>query len=308
MEKNISNKIVATLFKENNKTQKKLIESIGCSVDEFKAAEAKLLQEKIIYKKQGGVIVLQPHYKIYYYLLKNAKKGESVGNQAIRNELNLSQDDYWNARNILLEQGKISLGKGKGGSISLVIEEKQKNTKEENTLTKKLLEPLNTRWIPDKLGELKENSYFVFNTSCQGSKKTGGKWSRPDLVLCRYRTYTYLPPRLEITTFEVKKKSAVDVTSVYEALSQNNAAHYSYVLLERPEEASQDEQWESILDTAQRHGIGVISFSKTEDYDTWNTEVKALYHEAPPENIERFISQQLDEDCQKKILRWIKEK
>ena len=168
-----------------------------------------------------------------------------------------------------------------------------------------MLEPLNTRWIPDKLGELKENSYFVLNTSCQGSKKTGGKWSRPDLVLCRYRTYTYLPPRLEITTFEVKKKSAVDVTSVYEALSQNNAAHYSYVLLERAEEATQDEHWENILDTAQRHGIGVISFSKTEDYDTWNTEAKAVYHEAPPENIERFISQQLDEDCQQKILSWI---
>lgn len=244
--------------------------------------------------------------KIYRYLLDEASNGEPVGNKTVREALGLDhdQDKYWDARNLLLEEGKISLGKGKGGSISLVIEKIQNNT-EEIELTKKLLEPLKTRWVPDKLGESEEDQYLVSNTSCQGSKKTGGRWSRPDLVLCRYRTYTYLPPRLEITTFEVKKNGAVDVTSVYEALSQNNAAHYSYVLLERDEEAPQDEHWENILDTALRHGIGVISFSDAEEYDTWNTEVKAAYHEAPPDNIERFISQQLNKDCQQEILSWM---
>lgn len=303
--KKLSVKIITALLEADRKPST-LCKTINCSENDLNAACAELIQKKIIKKKQGNVLYLEGSSKIYYYLRLFNKNNNYIGNQTLRKNLNFNNEqEYWEARNILLEQGKISLGKGKGGSISLVIEEKQKNTKEENTLTKNLLEPLNTRWIPDKLGELKENSYFVLNTSCQGSKKTGGKWSRPDLVLCRYRTYTYLPPRLEITTFEVKKKSAVDVTSVYEALSQNNAAHYSYVLLERAEEATQDEHWENILDTAQRHGIGVISFSKTEDYDTWNTEAKAVYHEAPPENIERFISQQLDEDCQQKILSWI---
>lgn len=305
MKEKISDKIIAALYSSNNKKQKKIIEAIGCSPEEFNAAEEELLQKKVICKKQGGVIVLLPHYKIYHYLLNNAAQGESVGNQTIRNALKLNNDDYWNARNTLLEQGKISLGKGKGGSIALVIEEKQKNNKEENTLTTTLLPTLERGWIPDKLAE-DEGEYFTVNTSCQGSKKTGGKWSRPDLTLCRYKKYTYLPPRIEITTFEVKKKNTVDVTCVYEALSQNNAAHYSYVLLERVEGASQcDEQWEIILDTAQRHGIGVISFSNARNYDTWNTEMKAAYHEASPENIDRFISQQLQEEHQKIILNWI---
>ena len=56
-------------------------------------------------------------------------------------------------------------------------------------------------------------------TAAQGSRITGGRWTRPDLVSAAVRTYRYLPGKyMEVVTFEVKPFDAIDVKAVYEAL------------------------------------------------------------------------------------------
>jgi hypothetical protein len=48
----------------------------------------------------------------------------------------------------------------------------------------------------------------------RGSKVTGGRWTRPDLVSVALRTYRYLPGKyLEVVTFEVKAADAITVTA-----------------------------------------------------------------------------------------------
>lgn len=53
-------------------------------------------------------------------------------------------------------------------------------------------------------------------TAKQGSRQTGGKWTRPDVIAVGYKTFPYLPGRyLEVVTFEIKPFQTTDVSAVY---------------------------------------------------------------------------------------------
>jgi len=144
--------------------------------------------------------------------------GGSAGNVTLRTQLNWEDDRYWRTHSLLLDEGRIVRGRGKGGSVTLVKREQgppvsppaSAGSPEPSTVGQvdreyDLYEPMK---IAIGSGWIKERGFdeaVVEVTGLPGRRNTGGTWTRPDLAVLAVKAYPYLPGRIfDIITFEVK--------------------------------------------------------------------------------------------------------
>jgi len=145
----------------------------------------------------------------------------------------------------------------------------------------------------------------VEETHSQGSKQTGGTFTRPDLTVAGIRQYVFLPKRLEIITFEIKPAESVDIMGVLEAVAHREAAHRSYVIyalargdFERAAEA------ERIIQLAQKYGIGLVLTENPSEVETWEILLDAIRHEPDPARLDRFLGDLPSEGLKKQLHKW----
>lgn len=248
--------------------------------------------------------------------------GSPLGNKRARETLRWGETRYWEARNELIDSGLIALGRGRGGSIRKIIEEVEVESvpvpveatahtadlveaagtalQREKDLYDPMLQVLKTEWA----NERRKQPVVVAITANQGSRSTGGTWSRPDLVSVEVRTYEYVPGKfLEVETFEVKPSNTIDVQAVYEALAHRRASSRSYVVLHVPDDKqnSLDLIIQEVRSVARSHGVGVVIAGEPDDYDTWEEVEEAQRVEPDPEKLNDFIDKQLDASSRKRI-------
>jgi hypothetical protein len=151
-------------------------------------------------------------------IAKIKEKGGHAGNVTLQRELGWSEDSYWPIRDRLVDAGLLELGRGRGGSVSLVIQAAplQSDTFEpaieslpvasplrvsEADLYDPLAEVLKRQWAKD----LRFRSLVVEVTARQGRRDTGGTWTRPDIVAAALRVFPHVPGKFfDLITFEVK--------------------------------------------------------------------------------------------------------
>lgn len=108
-----------------------------------------------------------------------------------------------NARDSLLEEGKIARARGRGGAVRRVLFEEGTASETaaeavgEATLAyvheAELYPPIRCTLEKFWAKERQIEPLAVEITAAQGRRRTGGKWTRPDLVSAAVRTYRYLP-------------------------------------------------------------------------------------------------------------------
>jgi hypothetical protein len=245
--------------------------------------------------------------------------GSAVGNITLIRQLGWSDKRYWYARDYLLETGVLVRAKGGGGAVRRAHIDDDTEASEsaratnigeiarayvhEVDLYKPLRATLGEFWTKERYTK---PPLAVEITASQGSKATGGRWTRPDLVAVAVRTYRYLPGKyLEVVTFEVKPSDAITVTAVYEALAHLRSATHAYVIYHVP--AGSAESVKQVIDEARRvgrtHGVGIITVGDPEKWETWEELEEARRVEPDPERLDEFIAVQLDRPAQDEILR-----
>ena len=244
--------------------------------------------------------------------------GSTVGNTALIRQLGWGDNRYWYARDSLLEAGVIVRAKGRGGAVRRAHPDESSTSAanveaeligeaalaylHESDLYPDIKSTLETFWAKERQIE----PLAVEITASQGSKATGGRWTRPDLVSVAVRTYRYLPGKyMEVVTFEVKPSDAISVTAVYEALAHLRSATHAYVIFHVPDD--EVESVKSVIEEARHvgraHGVGVITMSNPRSWDTWDELEEARRVEPDPERLDEFISIQLSHDAHDRIAR-----
>ena len=245
--------------------------------------------------------------------------GGTVGQLKLQEQLDRG-DEYWTIRDSLEDKGLVKRGRGRGGTLSRVVETPEVETvtipvteddttqgqiavdvlRREAELYDPIADVLRGDWSRDRRVKPLE----IEITAHQGARATGGRWSRPDLVWVSVRTFQFLPQKvLEIITFEVKPVDAIDVLAVYEALAHRRAATHSYVVLDVPSEraGALEEDIQAVRDVARSHGVGLIVFSDPNDYSSWEVLEEAQRVEPDPERLEAFIDTQLSDKAKRSI-------
>ena len=165
--------------------------------------------------------------------------GSAKGNitliREIRNELGQFHDeDYWSVQRDLVNSDEVIPGRGQGGSVRRRPPAPPVANAVSEAARESDLYPGVHEYVRKSFAEKQRLTDFVLQvTAAQGKRDTGGVWTRPDLVLVGLRTFTYLPDRrVEVVTFEVKRKDNVNVEAAYEASAHLAAAHRSFIVAE----------------------------------------------------------------------------
>jgi hypothetical protein len=260
-------------------------------------------------------------------LLAKVPKEEPIGNMALRERLGAgwSEDLYWVIRNRLIERGTLEAGRGRGGSVKRVPPPVQQilpsETKpgskaqakpvagpdfsKELELYSPIASVLRNQWSKEQGFD----NYLVEITAKQGSRYTGGKWTRPDIIAVGYKTFPYVPGRyLEVISFEVKPTSCIDVAAVYEALAHRRASTRANVIAHIPNGQRKDYQpiVDAICDEAKKFGVGVILADDPTNFNTWEVLLDADRVEPDPNRLNEFIAQQATPELKDQMVRWFK--
>ena len=237
--------------------------------------------------------------------------GSAIGNMTLIKKLGWDEDRYWSVRDDLVNDGKIALGKGKGGSVfKLIIKSKKKKKlskaipfTQEKSLYKPFFEVISTKFIKDK----GIKNFISQITASQGSKSTGGKWTRPDIVVVAVNTYSYLPGKImDIISFEIKTSKDFDVSGVFETAAHSKYATKSYLCVYLPEGwNNEDPEFERIKSECERFGIGLMYFSDPTDYANYEILVEPKRGNPDPHDMDTFISIQILDKNKKQISEYL---
>ena len=239
--------------------------------------------------------------------------GSARSNATLREEMGWDDDRYLAARNELLDAGLARKWKGRGGTVKRVIDQ-EPNTppavrdaapESEIEAERDLYEPLalqiGSKWAKDMRLEPSVVSILGY----QGRRRTGGRWSRPDIALVAVQQFDLLPGKhINVVTFEVKLGPALDVAAVYEALAHRRAATQAYVVVHHV--GVIDDTLELVEAEAFRHGIGLIIVDDPADYDTWETRIEAEQVPADPADLNSFLTAQLPHEQREQVVRLVR--
>ncbi|MGB1285778.1 MAG: hypothetical protein ACPG7F_04525 [Aggregatilineales bacterium] len=251
--------------------------------------------------------------------------GSSIGNMSLQNILRWDDDLYWTIRNALIGKGILIRGRGRGGSVKRVVEKPKIQDKEdalieaaenvqklvEYDVEQNLYEPAHNVILHKWMGNQEYTSRFslVQTTANQGSRQTGGQWSRPDIVAVAYVTYPFVPGfYLDVISFEVKTYKNLNLDGLYEALAHLRFVTHAYVLAHIPDEhkAENEDVIGEIVNQGKSFGIGVIVAEDINRYETWDTLVEAERQIPDPARLNDFIRYQLNDENKEVIQAWIK--
>lgn len=252
-------------------------------------------------------------------LAKLREQGGHAGNVTLQRELRWDADTYWNVRDRLVDAGRLELGRGRGGSVSLVAEVVTptvaalepslpvNRAASEAELYEPAAKVLRSDWAKD----MRFRSHVVEVTARQGRRDTGGTWTRPDIVVAALRVFPHVPGKFfDLVTFEIKALDGIDVTAVFEALAHRRAATQTYVWLHVPTEAESRDDIRALLDRiieeARRHGVGLIVAGNPADYSSWDIRLRAVRCEPDPEFLNEFIAQQLSPLARDELAQWFR--
>lgn len=245
--------------------------------------------------------------------------GAVVGNKTLRSQLqtktkkeqavDLTDDDYWTIRNALVAEGKIRRGKGNGGSVAKTVvsaapvkqPDDQQKYKDERSLYQPIHSIIASAWVK----EYAIDDFVSQITASQGSRNTGGKWTRPDITLVALRSYPFIPGKtIEVITFEIKPWYYLGVEGVFETASHSAFAHRSYLMIHAPQTIEDLEPYERVARESERFGVGLVTFEDPANWDTYNIRLDAEHSAPDPSAMCEFISQQLTRENQGRIQRW----
>ena len=229
-------------------------------------------------------------------------------NKAKRAVPEITEDDYWEIRNELLDDGLVSIGRGRGGSVYLILEPKEENRTEteyesESDLYEPFYRTISTTWA--KQNNIK--SFVAEITAHQGRKNTGGSWTRPDVAVVSIGKYAFIPGKvLDVITFEIKTLDNFSITGLFEAAAHNAFAHRSFLAIHASKLDNSSPDLDRIKTEARRLGVGVVLFTNPAEWTTYETVVDPDRREPDPANVNLFISKQISSDRQTELLEMMK--
>ncbi len=247
-------------------------------------------------------------------LRKIPSDGSSIGNKALSRNLGWDLDLYFKIRDELAAEKAIEIGRGRGGSIRLpAARRKNIRRKKRKGKTSKKRRSVERGLYPGFLTALHLwadaqgwTDKVVQQTSDQGSRKTGGRFTRPDFVVFGSKKYEYTPGTVrDVESFEVKPLGT-PIDAVFETAAHSRVTTKSYLALHVASDNPTEDELSRLESECQRFGIGLILFEDPSKFANWDYRIDPVRREPDPDLLEQFVRDQLTAKNQETIRKWVR--
>jgi hypothetical protein len=207
----------------------------------------------------------------------------------------IDQDSYFEARDLLLRQGRIGVQRGQGGQLFLLTTA-QPPAEPPESWSEAALMPALKRYLhgPFRKGlDLPAGAAcIVEDTSASGPRR--GRWARPDFILVSAMTFSLLPgAQVDVHSFELKTESGATDLAVYEALAQTRFTHFGHLVWHLPEGSRAEARLAEIAQQCEEHGVGLIRMRAPEDRDACEILLDPARKTTAPAIVEGFLEKRL---------------
>ncbi|CAA2140311.1 hypothetical protein [Hyphomicrobium sp. ghe19] len=153
-------------------------------------------------------------------------------------------------------------------------------------------------------GDLRHITAITANT---GGNATG-IWSKPDLAMIALSRQKYgLAWRIDLHGFEVKPAGTCSVQSVHEALNHSSLVHFTHLVWHCERWDARDERCASIIERCSHFGVGLITFKRPSDPQTYFVQLPARRHNPEPDAFDEFVETRISPEDREKLTAWIAE-
>lgn len=230
---------------------------------------------------------------------------------ARRLETAIDQDRYFEARDLLLKQGRIGIQRGQGGQVFLLSEkaalpapvEPEDALDQESWTEAQLMKPLRaylTQGFAKGLDLPKGAACIVQDTSAMGPRR--GRWARPDFILVSAMKFNLMPgAQIDVHSFELKTEEGATDLAVYEALAQTRFTHFGHLVWHLPKNSGSEARLVEIEQQCEQHGIGLIRMCDPQDAEACEILVDPVRKATLPAIVDGFLEKRLSESQRKAI-------
>jgi hypothetical protein len=225
----------------------------------------------------------------------------------------ISQEEYFAARDNLFENDLIGRLRGQGGTIFLAKQHSESRPPEraaaltERWTEARLMEPLREFLEGSfRVGlDLPSNAFCVVqDTSRIGPTK--GRWARPDFVLVSAMKFKLMSgAQVDVHSFELKTETGVDNLAVYEALAQTRFTHFGHLVWHLPRNSPQETILPEIKAQCDEHGVGLIRIIDPKKPEATEILLDPVRKETLPALVDSFLESRLNEVLRGRLARAI---
>lgn len=208
-----------------------------------------------------------------------AAPDHTLSNSDLRSAAKLSEREFNRARVVLLERGLVTRRQGRGWPLVLIEDAEVDSDFDDLETRERMLYRGLTEAIPDWERFTNYATARAFDVSSLGRRKTGGRWSRTDLLaigIKDFRDLSHVPNfALSVHAIEVKTWHTISVDAVFEVLMHRDDVTHTWVFTEVPAGKPTEGKLERVKVQAARYGVGLVAFTSQHDAKTWVTLVEA---------------------------------
>lgn len=204
-------------------------------------------------------------------------------------------EDYFAARDKLLEQRKVGRVRGQGGSVfrllSVIEEETTAPEPAGVPSERSLMEPLGAALSTQFRQWLDLPPPGVVEVADIAQTRARGQWSNPDYLLVSVCPLSVLAGyQIDVHVFELKNEAGGRIQAVHEALAHARFAHFAHLVWYLPRGSRREAELDQIAAHCRLHGVGLIRMHEDKAIEAVVDPVRTR---ATPLEIDGFVESRL---------------
>lgn len=147
--------------------------------------------------------------------------------------------------------------------------------------------------------------FFKAQIVADSSGPNAGRWSTPDLISISVWRPAILPvPEVTVRSFEIKRASQCDLSSVHQALAHSRFADFVYLAAPLDDERCSPAKRREIEKHCLINGVGLFWIGNKDDPDSYWQPVRPIRKTPNRLSVDEFLDEKLSAEAKNSIRSW----
>lgn len=155
------------------------------------------------------------------------------------------------------------------------------------------------------IGSSTGDDFFHAQIVADATGPNSGKWNTPDLIAISVWRPAVIPtPVLTVRSFEIKRASQCDLSSVHQALAHSRFADFVYLAAPLDDARCSPSKRREIEKQCLINGVGLFWIRDKDDLGSYFQPVRPVRKSPNPLSVDEFLEEKLTDAHKQKVRTW----